>query len=89
MFSAKTVFFLRDEWGINMLQRNLSDQMRQVKLLRVERLYQSGMPIAVSCRTVGISVHTYYKWCIRPECGAQGANAQIAAAGEQQESSRG
>jgi len=45
-----------------------SDQtrnLRQAKQLQVERLYHNGMSIAQCCKTVGISVHTYYKWCSR------------------------
>ena len=46
-----------------MLQRNSTGELRQIKRLQVERLYRNGMPIAQCCKTVGISLHTYYKWC--------------------------
>ena len=33
-----------------------------VKLLRIEALYKSGLPLNQCCKAAGISVHTYYKW---------------------------
>ena len=36
--------------------------LKEVKMLRVEHLYQNGLPIASACKMSGISVHTYYKW---------------------------
>ncbi len=47
------------------MDREQTVNLRQAKQLQVERLYHSGMSIAQSCKTVGISVHTYYKWCSR------------------------
>ena len=46
-----------------MLQRNPTGELRQIKRLQVERLYRNGMSVARCCKAVGISVHTYYKWC--------------------------
>ncbi len=33
-----------------------------VKLLHIEALYKSGLPLNKCCKAAGISVHTYYKW---------------------------
>jgi ACT domain-containing protein len=44
------------------LKNDRSVDLKEVKMLRVEHLYQNGFPIASACKTVGISVHTYYKW---------------------------
>lgn len=33
-----------------------------MKLLRIEALYNGGMTLEKCCKTVGISVHSYYKW---------------------------
>lgn len=52
------------------MDREQTINLRQAKQLQVERLYHSGMSIAQSCKTVGISVHTYYKWCSREESDA-------------------
>ena len=54
-----------------MSQRNMSMEKRQVILLRVEELYKNGMSIANSCKTVGISVHTYFNWRADPETDAR------------------
>ncbi len=53
-----------------MLQRNPTGELRQIKRLQVERLYRNGMSVAQCCKAVGISVHTYYKWCSREETDA-------------------
>lgn len=59
--------------------------MQQVKLLRVEQLYKNGMSIANSCKTVGISVHTFYKWCDKSKSDARekGGYSGIAAGDKQ------
>lgn len=53
------------------MDRDQTSNLRQAKQLQVERLYHNGMSIAQCCKTVGISVHTYYKWCSREPLTAQ------------------
>ena len=71
------------------MERNRSLEVQQVKLLRVELLYKNGMSIANSCKMVGISVHTFYKWCANSTSGARenGGFTGIAAGDEQTASS--
>ena len=52
-------------WEGEKMDREQTVNLRQAKQLQVERLYHGGMSIAQCCKTVGISVHTYYKWCSR------------------------
>jgi len=49
-------------FGVAALEKDRSINLQEVKLLRVEHLYQSGMSIANACKSIGISVHTYYKY---------------------------
>lgn len=52
------------------LEKDRPFDLQEIKLLRVEYLYQSGMSIANSCKSIGISVHTYYKYRERLRVGS-------------------
>ncbi len=48
--------------GDTILEKERSIDLQEIKLLRVEQLYKNGKSIADACKSIGISVHTYYKY---------------------------
>ena len=55
------------------LEKDRPFDLQEIKLLRVEHLYKDGMSIANACKTIGISVHTYYKYRERLRAGSSQA----------------
>jgi hypothetical protein len=53
---------MTEEMEIVMTRNNGEYEWALVKLLHIEALYKSGLPLNQCCKAAGISVHTYYKW---------------------------